>query len=237
VFCLLVLHAASSLHAFPNYLSYGNEFWGGPAQTYKHLGGETDWGQSYWQVKAYTEQHPSEKCWLFTDLLVSDVYGVPCVPIGVLYPGLAPTQMNGTVLIEAKTLYSIYPVQSEEIEPFKDLRPTDTIGGSAILVFKGTFDTRATASMSASLMALNALMNSRLPKAQELSDYAIRTSPQSVYGHYVRAAVLAKLGDNNAAMGELEYARNLALNKPLDASLLTLIDNALQALRGVAVAN
>ncbi|MGC1646072.1 MAG: phospholipid carrier-dependent glycosyltransferase [Candidatus Sulfotelmatobacter sp.] len=27
--CLLVLHAASSLHSFPNYLSYANEAWGG----------------------------------------------------------------------------------------------------------------------------------------------------------------------------------------------------------------
>jgi len=235
--CLLMLHAASSLHAFPNYLSYSNEFWGGPAQSYKYLGGETDWGQSYWQVKAYTEQHPSEKCWLFTDLLVSDVYGVTCVPVGVLYPGLAPTQMNGTVLIESKDLYSIYPVQSEETEPFKNIRPTDTIGGSAILVFKGNFDTRATASMTATMMAVRALKNSRLLQAQELSDYAIRISPQSVYGHNVRAAILARLGDRNAAISELENARNLALNKPLDASLLTVIDNALQELRGVAVAN
>ncbi len=34
--CLLVLHAASSLHAYPNYLSYANDLWGGPSQAYKY---------------------------------------------------------------------------------------------------------------------------------------------------------------------------------------------------------
>ena len=199
--------------------------------------GETDWAQSYWQAKAYTEQHLSEKCWLFTDHLVSNVYGLPCVPVGVSYPGLASTQMNGTVLIEAADFYSIYPVQAEEVEPFKNIRPTDTIGGSAILVFKGNFDTRGTASTTATFMALRALMNSQLPKAQELSDYAIQLAPQSIYGHYVRGVILAKLGNPSAAISELEYARNLALNKRLDPSLLTGIDDGLQALRGVAVAN
>jgi 4-amino-4-deoxy-L-arabinose transferase-like glycosyltransferase len=229
--CLLMLHVASSLHAFPNYLSYGNEFWGGPSHSYQYLGGESDWGQSYWQAKAYMEQHPSEKCWLLTDLMVSDVYGVPCTPIGVLYPGLAPTQMNGTVMVESKDLYSIYPVQSEEVTPFKNIRPTDTIGGSAILVFRGSFDTRETASMSATLRAVNELKNSRLQQARELSDYAIQIAPQSVYGHNVHAAILAKLGDRNAAISELEYARSLVLNNPLDGSLLTVIDSALQQLR------
>jgi len=34
--CLLVLHAISSLHAYPNYLSYANDLWGGPARAYKY---------------------------------------------------------------------------------------------------------------------------------------------------------------------------------------------------------
>jgi hypothetical protein len=229
--CLLMLHVASSLHAFPNYLSYGNEFWGGPSHSYQYLGGENDWGQSYWQAKVYMEQHPSEKCWLFTDLMVSDVYGIPCVPVGVLYPGLAPTQMSGIVMVESKDLYSIYPVQSEEVTPFKNIRPTDTIGGSAILVFKGSFDTRETASMSATLRAVNELKSSRLLQARELSDYAIQIAPQSVYGHNVHAAILARLGDRDAAISELEYTRSLVLNNPLDGSLLTVIDSALQQLR------
>ena len=44
--CLLALHATSSLRAYPNYLSYANELWGGPQNLYKHLPW-TDVNQTY----------------------------------------------------------------------------------------------------------------------------------------------------------------------------------------------
>ena len=50
--CLILLHAASSLHAYPSYLSYANEFWGGPTQAYKYEPA-IDWGQAYPQAKDY----------------------------------------------------------------------------------------------------------------------------------------------------------------------------------------
>jgi hypothetical protein len=44
---LLVWHAVSSARAYPNYLAYSNEFWGGPANTYKYLtDSNTDWASS-----------------------------------------------------------------------------------------------------------------------------------------------------------------------------------------------
>jgi hypothetical protein len=52
---LLVFHAVSSLRAFPNYLSYGNELWGGPANTYKYLSdSNTDMGQALKMTQDYT---------------------------------------------------------------------------------------------------------------------------------------------------------------------------------------
>jgi len=233
VACLLVLHAGSSLHAFPNYLSYGNEFWGGPTQSYKYLGG-TYSQQSYWQAKAYMEQHPSDKCWLIADdLPVSELYGLPCQHIGHLRPGLAPSQMNGTVLVSSSELYSLRPDEGETAEPFKNIAPADTIGGSAILVFKGNFDTRATASMSATVVAHRAILQSQLPEALQISDYAIQMSPKSFYGHYIHAVILARLGESNRAITELEYTRSLALNQPLSTSLLPEIDKSLQKLRSI----
>lgn len=239
VACLLVLHAGSSLHAFPNYLSYGNEFWGGPTQSYKYLGGGTYWQQSYWQAKAYVEEHPSDKCWLIADdLPVSEFYGLPCQHIGHFRLELAPSQMNGTVLVSSSELYSLRPDEGETAEPFKNIAPTDTIGGSAILVFKGNFDTRATASMSATIMARQALVNSQLAQARELSDHAIQLSPRSVYGHYVHAAILAQLGEPSAAISELELTRNLALNQPPNTpSSLAEIDENLKILRSLTVVN
>jgi len=236
VLCLIVLHAASSLHAFPNYLSYGNEFWGGPTRSYKYLEG-IDLGQSYWQAKAYMEKHPSDKCWLITDgLPLSEFYGVPCEHIGHLRPGLAPSQMNGTVLVSSWALSSTN-IDTYGVEPFENIHPADTIGGSAILVYKGNFDTRAIASMSETLLARESALRSHLPEALKLSDYAIQMSPGSPYGHYVHAIILAKLGELKAAISELEYARNLALNQPMSIPCLSAIDQSLQELRNRTLAN
>ena len=180
------------------------------------------------------DQHPGSKCWLFTDLMISNVYRVPCTPVGIFYRGLAPTEMTGIVLVETNMLYSKYPLQSEETQPFKNIPPADTIGGSAILVFKGTFDTRPAASMSATAMALNALTNSQLSQAEELSDYAVRISPSSAYAHYVRAGVLAKEGDNTTALTELKRARSLLLSNSPDLSLLPSIDVNMRSMAGIA---
>ena len=44
---VVVIHAASSLRAFPNYLPYSNELWGGPSETYRVLSdSNVDWGQN-----------------------------------------------------------------------------------------------------------------------------------------------------------------------------------------------
>ena len=41
---LLLVHAASSVKAFPNYIPYSNELWGGPSQTHKYLtDSNSDW--------------------------------------------------------------------------------------------------------------------------------------------------------------------------------------------------
>ena len=216
--CLLMLHVASSLRAFPNYLSYGNECWGGPTQSYKYLGG-TDWGQSFWQAKHYMEQHPSDHCWLMPDSLVSaKQYGIPCQVVANWYSGLAPERMDGVVLVSSAALYSVRYDEAEGVEPFRNIPHDDTIGGSAILVFRGNFDTRATASMSATTLARQALLNSQLPEALRLADYAVKTAPQSLNAHYVRAAILARMGDYNEAVSELEYDRRLASNSPLQSA-------------------
>ena len=236
ILCLIVLHAASSLHAFPNYLSYGNEIWGGPTQSYKYLEG-IDLGQSYWQAKAYMEKHPSDQCWLITDgLPLSEFYGLRCEHIGHLRPGLAPSQMNGTVLVSSWTLSSTN-IDTYGVEPFENVHPADTIGGSAILVYKGHFDTQAIASMSETMLARESALRSQLPEALKLSDYAIQMSPGSPYGHYVHAIILAKLGELKAAISELEYARNLALNQPMGLPCLSAIDQSLQELQNKTLAN
>ena len=58
-----------------------------------------------------------------------------------------------------------------------------------------------------------------------------RSAPDSATGHYVRCQLLAERGEVNAALGEWETARALALKNPLDAGNLPRIEKALQLMR------
>src|SRR5208282_5728308 len=105
--CLIVLHAASSLHAYPNYLSYANEFWGGPAKAYRYLPA-IDWGQAYWQAKDYLDRHPADPCWLLTDWFWDPgPYGVRCQPVGLWFPIRIPPRLRGTVIVSSTLLTTI----------------------------------------------------------------------------------------------------------------------------------
>ena len=67
---LLVAHAASSLHAFPNYISYGNELWGGPENAYKYVAdSNADWGQAQKLAASYLQANETRV--LFYDPVVS----------------------------------------------------------------------------------------------------------------------------------------------------------------------
>jgi 4-amino-4-deoxy-L-arabinose transferase-like glycosyltransferase len=57
---LLGWHVVSSARAYPNYLAYSNEFWGGPANTYKYLtDSNTDWVQQLKAVSAVSSKRRS----------------------------------------------------------------------------------------------------------------------------------------------------------------------------------
>src|SRR5262249_10219100 len=93
---LLLGHAASSLRAYPNYIPYANEFWGGPASAHNIMSdSNVDWGQGLMALKEYTDRHHIRTCWFayFADL-VSDYsyYGVPCKPLPTAFGFLVHRQ-------------------------------------------------------------------------------------------------------------------------------------------------
>jgi 4-amino-4-deoxy-L-arabinose transferase-like glycosyltransferase len=211
--CLIVLHAASSLHAYPNYLSYANEFWGGPAKAYKYLPG-IDWGQAYPQAKDYLERHPADPCWLLTDWFWNPgLYGVHCQPVGYFFAGRIPPRLRGTVILSSTLLTTIRPEQGRAVAPFMKGRPKDVIGGSALLVYEGDFDTRAAAGMVAWRRAL--LGSEPLDAALHYANDAVALVPNSPCAHVVRCQILAKGGQPYAAIAECETAMKLVEGDPL----------------------
>jgi 4-amino-4-deoxy-L-arabinose transferase-like glycosyltransferase len=128
---LLLAHAASSLHAYPNYLAYSNEVVGGPSKSYRVMSdSNVDWGQGLTQAARYlaehhvsqhdasqhdvlqhdVSQHDVADCWFAYSVPAVDpgLYRVPCRPLqsgdGYRLGLLAPPYpavVAGTILIGA----------------------------------------------------------------------------------------------------------------------------------------
>jgi hypothetical protein len=212
--CLIVLHAASSLHASPNYLSYANEFWGGPAKAYKYLPA-IDWGQAYPQAKAYLERHPTENCWFITGWQWDPAfYGVPCQTFGLYLPHEIPPRVHGTIIVSSTLLTDVRLAEEELAAPFKNAAPKDHIGGSALLVYEGDFDTRLDAAISERNLAAYASSGGQLSAALEHGKRAVELAPASALAHANLCMLLAP-SQLDLALKECYTARNLLLHDPL----------------------
>lgn len=141
---LLIFHVGSSLHAYPNYLSYSNEFWGGPSETYRHLANsDVDWGQGQKMALAYINKtHPSNCFFLRTYNNKNSDYGIPCGGISELQWDPLQTPFVGTMIVSSSMVDGIgvrgASVQTYHV--FRDLTPVAKLAGSALLVYQGTID-------------------------------------------------------------------------------------------------
>ena len=146
---LVLIHAASSLRAFPNYLSYSNELWGGPSKTYRVLtDSNVDWGQGLPAVKRYLETHAATPCWLaYFGTVDPAYYEIPCTLLTVSSAVIwerpldeIPPVIQGTVLVSATEMSgpSLGAGELNPYEQFRTARPVDCLAGS-ILVYQGSF--------------------------------------------------------------------------------------------------
>jgi hypothetical protein len=147
---LLVFQISTSLHAFPVYIPYANEVWGGPSQTYKlPSDSNADWGEQLKATKKYLDQRGVKDCWfVYFDEGVVDYsyYGIPCKALPTpdamwvnekFYP---PAEIDGPVLINAANL-SGFEYGAGELNPyeqFKSLTPTAVIAHE-VFVYDGHF--------------------------------------------------------------------------------------------------
>jgi hypothetical protein len=212
--CLIVLHAASSLHAYPNYLSYASDLWGGPAQAYKYLPW-LDLGQAYPEAKAYIEKHPAKDCWLITGWQWDPtLYGVPCQSFGLYLPHEMPPHVHGTIIVSDTLLTDVRLGEQELVEPFKNAAPKDRIGGSALLVYEGDFDTSLDAAVGERNLATYALSEGQPVAALEHGRRAVDLAPGSALAHANLCMLLAPTRVDSA-LQECYTARSLLLRDPL----------------------
>lgn len=217
---LVLIHAASSLRAFPNYLSYSNELWGGPSETYRVLtDSNVDWGQGLPAVKRYLENHATTPCWLaYFGSVDPAYYHLPCTLLPVFSAGIwerpldeIPPVIRGTVLVSATEVSGQLwgPGELNPYEQFRTTRPVGCLAGS-ILVYQGSFPVPLASALSR-LWNVEALANrgefdAALAEAHEAESLA----PQSVNVQVVLGQALKAAGHSEESRQAFENALRLA---------------------------
>jgi len=203
VILLLVFQAFSVTHAFPAYVSYANEAFGGPANVHRYLSdSSSDWGQQMKSVKRYLDERGIKDCWFayFGEGVAEySYYGIPCKPLitaDSLYfdsPHDVPPSIDGPVLMSAGVLsgFEFGPGPLNPYEQFKQFKPTADID-YGVFVYEGHFD---------------------IPLAAALS-------------HVQKAGLLIRANDMPAALSEAQQAESLA---PESARVNAIMGQALDA--------
>jgi len=217
----LFIHAASSMLAFPNYIAYANELWGGPSQTHKYLtDSNSDWGQQLKSVKQYLDQRGVKECWFLyfaEGVAEPSYYGIPCKPLPTINtlwlntPIDVPTSIDGPVLISASNLSGVEfgPGTLDPYGQFKLLEPTAVID-RGVFVFDGKFDMPLAAALSKVQKAQNLAQAKQLDQALQEAQAAVALSPDSIHTQLALGDILREMGQAQQARASYERALQLA---------------------------
>ena len=224
---LLAWHAVSSARAYPNYLAYSNEFWGGPANTYKYLtDSNTDWGQQLKAVKKYLDNRPVKDCWFayFVEPSIHfSAYGISCKPLPTADTGWTdyqvdtPQTITGTLLISAGTLTG-YELGSNVLNPyrqFQKLKPVAFIQ-DGVFVYDGTFDMRFASALGHVTRARDLTAAGQLASGLVEAQTAVAIDPDELQAQMVLGDTLTALGRPLAA--KPAYQQALAIAKTMEPS-------------------
>jgi len=217
----LLVHAASSAMAFPNYIPYANEFWGGPSQTHKYLtDSNSDWGQQLKSVKKYLYQRGTQECWFLyfaEGVAEPSYYGIPCKPLPTIstlwlnLPIEVPASIDGPVLISASNLSGVEfgPGALDPYGQFKLLKPTAVID-RGVFVFDGKFEMPLVAAISKVQKAQNLVQAKQLDQALQEAQAAVALAPDSIHTQMALGDILLEMGQPQQARTSYEKALELA---------------------------
>jgi 4-amino-4-deoxy-L-arabinose transferase-like glycosyltransferase len=159
VAALLLFQAISAVHAYPAYVSYANEAFGGPARVHLYLSdSSSDWAQQMKSVNLYLHQHNIQSCWFaYFGQGVTDFayYGIPCktlITADSLFidgPHDVPPSIDGPVLLSAGVLsgFEFGPGALNPYEQFQQLQPTAVID-NGVFLYNGHFAIPLAAALS-----------------------------------------------------------------------------------------
>jgi 4-amino-4-deoxy-L-arabinose transferase-like glycosyltransferase len=222
---LVSAHIASSLTAFPNYMAYANEAWGGPANVHNLLSdANVEWGQQLFQVKAWQDRNPGEECW-FAYFVYPEInpetYGIRCHHLPNADTGWLggaeniPPVIEGSVLLSASDMSGCeWPsAYRNPYVAFQQMKPDETID-NGVMVFRGRFDLSRAAVEARAQNAARAVRKGDTTAALLLANEAAAMDSALPTGHVVLGDTLARIGRKEEALKAWETA--LAMARQLD---------------------
>ncbi len=220
---LLVFHVVSSAWAFPDYLPYANEAFGGPGKSYRLLtDSNADWGQGLKEVEAYLTKNQITDCWFVPHggeiLSHPAYYHIACKPLpsgfqrmaGLPIPIIPPT-VHGTILISASEASGLF-WGPQTLNPYADLlkrRPDDMIGHT-VLVFRGDVNLPLASAQSHASAAGFLMQQGKLPEALSEAQAAANLVSDAPDIQTTLGAVLLRSGRTAEAHQAFQAALNSA---------------------------
>lgn len=222
---LLLLHVGSSAFAFPNYMPYANEAWGGSSQTYRYLtDSSVDWAQQLKVVKKYCDEKGIKSgyfAYFGQGVIEPRYYDIPLEPLPTadsLWMDdhiQVPPSIDGPVFISAGVLsgFEFGPGKLDPYAQFRQLKPADVIDHS-VFVYEGHFEIPLASALGHAQSAGALLEAKKRDEALAEAQTAVALAPDSV-------ATQTALGDALAALDRKDeahtaYARALELAKTVE---------------------
>lgn len=219
VIVLLALHVASSLHAYPAYLPYSNEVWGGPSRTWTVLSdANVGWESGLKPLQQYIRQRGIKTCWLSYDGPADVSYfNLPCKPLPTYFSiifrspqAVVPTQIQGPIFIGSQSVtgWGFGPADVNPYNSFADSKPDNVLYGE-ILIYDGSFNVSRLSALSHLVASRNAAAFGRPDLALQEALEAESLAPELLQPHQALSALYAANHQPAEASREYDAAMHL----------------------------
>jgi tetratricopeptide (TPR) repeat protein len=219
---LLAGQVITTVKAYPDFIPYANELWGGPRETWHLLSdSNSDWAQQLKATSKYLQDRGIKDCWFvyFAEGVVPyQYYGIPCKPLptqDALWIGEkfydVPPEIDGPVLISGADLsgFEYGPAELNPYAQFQQLEPTAVIQ-NGVYVFDGHFAIPMAATVGHVQKANEYLAAKQLDQALAEAQQAVALAPTSVKAQLALGDVQKALGRPDEAQRSYQKALELA---------------------------
>ena len=223
---LVAMHVTSSLLAYPNYLPYSNELFGGPARTYRVLeDSNVGWGGGLKALHASLASRNITECWFaYSALSDPSLFQIPCKRLPTFFSMLAdqgqqqlvPSHINGPVYMSSEELTGYFwgPGEMNPYQAFPGVQPSRVIAGE-ILEFQGGFDIPRVSAISNWMGAVTLMRQGKMDAALTRAKAAAELDPASLMASEVLYSAYA--ANHQFDLAEREYHRALQIFGSLNA--------------------